>query len=329
MDSLEQAERIGGAAFVGVPAFEAFVSILDTYARMELLVRLHDSLPPFLVNPVTSFVCMCIGLWLIHLSNQQQLKLISTSRLLDSSGAEYQRNEKPKWLIPVLVSFLAALVLTPLLAVGYSLAYKGTPPKMPPVPNPPYWVYERTPAKPEGESENQQKAMSQVNQGGSNNTNTQIGIAQAPVAIAPYGIANAAPNRGQQTVNILGPPPVQLTWDSRDVVPSTTDVLGPQDDKVHRYEKEVTVRVSATYSPVSIAVLCDSRLANVNAYPHGNSVTMTNVNLFINRADDHVALVYFGGSPITPSAPLVVHLWADQPFSVRDVRQAKIAGLSD
>lgn len=200
MASLERAERFGGAALVGVPAFEAFVSILDNYARLELLVRLHDHLPPFLVNPVTSFVCICIGLWLLHLSHQRQLKELRFSRLLDSSGMEYQRNDKEKWLIPVLVSFLIALVVTPVLAVGYSLSYKGNPPKTPSAPNTPYWAYETTPANPQARAKNLLRAIGQDNRGSFNDTNTQIGTTHAPVAIAPNGIANAAPNFGSQSV---------------------------------------------------------------------------------------------------------------------------------
>lgn len=55
------------------------------------------------------------------------------------------------------------------------------------------------------EAARQRKAKTSVEQSqqnqGSNGTNTQIGTAQAPVAIAPNGIANAAPNLGTQTVN--------------------------------------------------------------------------------------------------------------------------------
>lgn len=40
----------------------------------------------------------------------------------------------------------------------------------------------------------------QENIGGQHNTNTEIGTAQGPVAVAPNGIANAAPNLGTQTV---------------------------------------------------------------------------------------------------------------------------------
>jgi hypothetical protein len=44
---------------------------------------------------------------------------------------------------------------------------------------------------------------------GTNDTNTQIGTAQGPVVIAPSGIANAAPNLGNQTVtnNFVTPAP--------------------------------------------------------------------------------------------------------------------------
>jgi hypothetical protein len=51
----------------------------------------------------------------------------------------------------------------------------------------------------------------QKNEGGSSNTNAQIGTAQGPVAIAPNGIANAAPNFGNQTVN-NAPPLPRVTW---------------------------------------------------------------------------------------------------------------------
>ena len=57
-------------------------------------------------------------------------------------------------------------------------------------------------------------AIVQENNSGSNNTHTQVGTAQGPVAIAPGGIANAAPNFGNQTLNNFGEipdPPLLLT----------------------------------------------------------------------------------------------------------------------
>jgi hypothetical protein len=184
--SVENAERIGGVAFLGVPAFEAFTSVLDNYARVELLVRLHDHLPAFLIDPVTSFVCMCFGLWLLHLSHNRQLKRVSASGgLLDSTGSEYRREEKLKWLVPVLVVFLIALVLVSMLAVGYSLKYKGSPPRVPAAPYPPLFALNKTPT-------------------------SQRGLKTTPpiLASAPNGIVNAAPNQGSETVNnnFISPP---------------------------------------------------------------------------------------------------------------------------
>ena len=61
MPQMEQVERIGGATLLGVPAFDFFVWALDTYGRGEMLISLHEHLPPVLTNPATSFLCMCGG----------------------------------------------------------------------------------------------------------------------------------------------------------------------------------------------------------------------------------------------------------------------------
>ncbi len=52
----ETSERLGGAVFLSVPAFDFFVYALDNYARLELLVTLHDKLSAFLVSPLTGFI---------------------------------------------------------------------------------------------------------------------------------------------------------------------------------------------------------------------------------------------------------------------------------
>lgn len=56
--SVEKSEEIGGAALVSLPAFNAFVSILDNYARLELLVNLQSRLPSFLFNPFLVLACL-------------------------------------------------------------------------------------------------------------------------------------------------------------------------------------------------------------------------------------------------------------------------------
>jgi hypothetical protein len=149
MASVERSERIGGAVFLSIPAFDSFVWALDNYARIELLVRLRDHLPSFFTSPVTSFVCMCIGLILLHLSHVRQLKRVNENasvarRVVDTSGAEYHSTEKAQWFFPVCVGFLIALLATPILAVAYSLADKGKAPLRPVVPPPPYFAYNKS-----------------------------------------------------------------------------------------------------------------------------------------------------------------------------------------
>jgi hypothetical protein len=61
-----------------------------------------------------------------------------------------------------------------------------------------------------GQQKSKPKPATQVQRStGQNSTNTQIDTAQGPVAIAPSGIANTAPNLGSQTVNnnIISPAP--------------------------------------------------------------------------------------------------------------------------
>src|SRR5260370_25588191 len=128
MASLEKAERFGGVGLLGVPTFDFCVWALDTYARGELLVELHEHLPRFLLNPAFVFLCMCSGLGLLYLSHQRQLQRILTEPSQLVGVDKYRKNEKPGWLLPLVWVFGGALMAAPLLAVVYSLAYKGTPP---------------------------------------------------------------------------------------------------------------------------------------------------------------------------------------------------------
>lgn len=183
MPLAEQSERVGGAALLGVPAFDAFVWMLDNYARIELLVRLQEHLPPFILSPVTSFVCMCIGLGLLYQAHKSHLAGMaksSGSGLVDTSGAELRSAEKPLWLRPVAIVFLVALFATPILAIAYSLAEKG--PRLPPLapPHPPFFAYFKTPTK-------------QVTR-----TTSQPNV---QVNTAPYGIAIGGGTVTNPTVN--------------------------------------------------------------------------------------------------------------------------------
>jgi hypothetical protein len=148
MPSREQSERIGGVTLLGVPVFDFFVWTLDNYGRVELLVKLHGLLPSFLTSPLTIFICLLAGLGLLYLSGQEQLRRVAgksaNSRpLVDTSGNEIITAEKPGWALPLAAVFILALLATPIVAIAYSLAYKGSPPNIS-RPSPPASAYTKT-----------------------------------------------------------------------------------------------------------------------------------------------------------------------------------------
>jgi hypothetical protein len=130
VSSVEQLESIGGAGFLGVPVFELIVSLLDNYARGELLMELHGFLPRWLTNPAFAFVCVFIGLGLLYRAHQHQLRRILSAPATLVNVEEYRRKEKPGWLVPFLWVLLFALIAPPCLAVLYTLSYKGTAPPL-------------------------------------------------------------------------------------------------------------------------------------------------------------------------------------------------------
>ena len=64
----ERFERIGGFTLLGIPVFDSAVFALDNYARLELLVRLRDVLPAFVVNPTFIVLCLFLGILLLDQS---------------------------------------------------------------------------------------------------------------------------------------------------------------------------------------------------------------------------------------------------------------------
>jgi hypothetical protein len=145
------------------------------------------------------------------------------------------------------------------------------------------------------------------------------------ITTGPCSNVQVGGNGNQATVN-CGPPPVKLEWMVRDIVPPTQDTDGAPPSPF-KYEKEITVRVNAAYTPVSVGVICDSHLEAVNGF-------LKEVTMAVNERegidpDGKRAFVYFEGSPATPHEPLVIHLWSNQPFSVLAVAQAKIKGVND
>jgi hypothetical protein len=148
------------------------------------------------------------------------------------------------------------------------------------------------------------------------------GAPSTTINSAPNGIAISGGNVQNPTVNNYGPPPVEIRWNVRDVVPPTADGSDTPTPSQFKFEKEVTVMVSAPYTPVSIGVQCDSHLEDASGYLR---MYTTAFNISKGIADDgKTAFVYFEGSPATPDQPLIIHIWANQPFSVLKVAQAQI-----
>lgn len=149
------------------------------------------------------FVCTCVGVALLHFSHQEQLTRIyegaNSRRLVDTSGTEILKQEKSRSLVPISLVFVVALLATPIAAIAFSLAFKGNPPKNPAPPGPPTFAYTTTPEP--------RKHLTQAPK-----------IApQGPIAIAPNGIANAAPNFGTQSV-VNEPPQRSLSQSQKDII---------------------------------------------------------------------------------------------------------------
>jgi hypothetical protein len=140
---------------------------------------------------------------------------------------------------------------------------------------------------------------------------------------------NCAISNGQQggiTAGLIeGTPPVVFSApEVKDVVPvaDVDDAGQPIVPAGFKYEKQVIVRVNEPYTPVSIGIVCDAKLGKVKgglAGPHSQVVPKSGIT-----DDGKSAAVYFEGSPATPTNPIVVRIWADNPFSVLRVVQAKI-----
>jgi hypothetical protein len=133
------------------------------------------------------------------------------------------------------------------------------------------------------------------------------------VTLAPCSVLQNGGNNNKADVN-CGPQPVEIKYAVLDVVP-------PQ-DKPFKYEKQVTVMVNAAYTPVSLGVVCNAEIEAVDARMEGASIRINERK----GIDDtkKVAFAYFEGSPVTPDKPVVIDVWSNQPFSVLEVKQAKI-----
>jgi hypothetical protein len=143
-----------------------------------------------------------------------------------------------------------------------------------------------------------------------------------PSQSCPNGICIGGDNAGTAIVNNYGqpsPPPLQLNWTARDIVPSERNEF--------TFEREVTVTVNTPYTPVAVAIICDSEIGMI-AHGLKNGEVSFNVHEGID-ADKKKAFVYFEGAGVTPRNPLLIRLWSNQPLSVLAVGRARIPGIND
>ncbi|MGA9042873.1 MAG: hypothetical protein WB421_20255 [Terriglobales bacterium] len=85
------------------------------------------------------------------------------------------------------------------------------------------------------------------------------------------------------------------------------------------------VMVNESYTPMSLGVVCDAEIKEITAHVATNLAEMhLNPRFGLDHDSKKVGFAYFEGTPVTPDSPLFISIWSDTPFTVREVRQAKI-----
>ena len=125
---------------------------------------------------------------------------------------------------------------------------------------------------------------------------------------APQGIAIGGNAQvSSPTVNNYGPPPLEIRWTDRSVTPDRSGFA---------YEKEVLVSVNTGYTPVSLAVLCDSEISEIMP-------ALSTMDMRTGISNKTVGLISFRSPTITADEPLIVRIYAQNPFNVTAVQQWK------
>jgi len=104
-------------------------------------------------------------------------------------------------------------------------------------------------------------------------------------------------------------PPLKLTWAVRESVSDK-----PAD---FPYAQQVTVSVNTLYTPVSLAITCDSDIDEFSVYG-----AMSNMTQGVSKK--RVAFFKYSSPVLAPGEQLLIQIRAKQPFLVKDVQRAKI-----
>jgi hypothetical protein len=212
------------------------------------------------------------------------------------------QNKKLGWGIRV-----AAILLTLVIAIFLTLPKKHAMVANNETPsNPPPHV--EAPKKPENKSKSQESKPKSKRP-----TETPPPVTQ----VCPQGNCIGGDNYGNPTVNNFSPP-LEIKWETRDIIPPALS----EEKHIFQYEKQVTVKANMTYTPVSLAIVCNSEIEEVNAGSAG-AATHLNPRFGIDSVNKKVGFAYFEGTPITPDNPLYISVWSNRPFTVLEVRQAR------
>ncbi|MGA8500025.1 MAG: hypothetical protein WB683_00620 [Candidatus Sulfotelmatobacter sp.] len=120
------------------------------------------------------------------------------------------------------------------------------------------------------------------------------------------------------TVN-CGAAATEIKWQQRDVIPPAL----PEDKHEFKFEKQITVMVNGTYTPVSLGFVCDAEIEEVDVGMEGAYMRLM-PRTGTDRDNHKMGFAYFEGTPATPERPLFISVWSNQPFSVLEVKQARI-----
>jgi hypothetical protein len=131
-----------------------------------------------------------------------------------------------------------------------------------------------------------------------------------PVTQACSGSNCIGNNYGSATQAIIvATPPLKLTWSAiRDE---------PAGD--FPYRQTVTVKATAEFHPVSLAVICDEEIKKIQAYG------VFNYSRFgIAKESNKIGYIYYENPPLAPGVPLVISVDSTKPFSVVDVKPIRL-----
>ena len=83
------------------------------------------------------------------------------------------------------------------------------------------------------------------------------------------------------------------------------------------------VTVNQTYTPISLGFVCDTEIEAVDVAMEGAYMRI-GPRTGVDRDNKKMGFAYFEGTPATPTKSVFISVWANHPFSVLSLAQAKI-----